>query len=124
MTTIRSVTGMQDVLPEDRPYWDLVLETAIDLAERYGFQRIDVPIMEYTELFSRGVGTASDVCSAMELGVDGILLNTAIALAQEPVAMARAMRLGVEAGRLAARAGRIPRKLYGSASSPVEGLPT
>ena len=71
-----------------------------------------------------GVGTASDVCSAMELGVDGILLNTAIALAKEPVAMARAMRLGVEAGWLAARAGRIPRKLYGSASSPLEGLPT
>jgi histidyl-tRNA synthetase len=51
---------MQDVLPEDRPYWDLVLGTAEGLAQRYGFQRIDVPIMEYTELFSRGVGTASD----------------------------------------------------------------
>jgi histidyl-tRNA synthetase len=51
---------MQDVLPEDRPYWDMVLETAKGLARRYGFQRIDVPIIEYTELFSRGVGTASD----------------------------------------------------------------
>ncbi len=51
---------MLDVLPEDRPYWNLVLETAEDLARRYDFQRIDVPIMEYTELFSRGVGTASD----------------------------------------------------------------
>ncbi len=60
LTTIRRVTGMQDVLPEDRPYWDLVLRAATSLAQLYGFQRIDVPVMEYTELFSRGVGTASD----------------------------------------------------------------
>ena len=60
MTTIRRVTGMHDVLPEDRPYWDLVVGTATTLAQRYSFQRIDVPIIEYTELFSRGVGTASD----------------------------------------------------------------
>src|SRR6187402_1973110 len=69
-----------------------------------------------------GVGTASDAAVAMELGADAVLMNTAIALAQDPVAMARAMKLGVEAGRLAFRAGRIPRKTYGSASSPVEGL--
>ena len=69
-----------------------------------------------------GVGTASDATFAMELGADGVLMNTAIALAQDPVAMARAMRLGVEAGRLAYRAGRIPRKPYASASSPAEGV--
>src|SRR5215212_2094504 len=69
-----------------------------------------------------GVGTASDATFAMELGADGVLMNTAIALAQDPVAMARAMRLGVEAGRLAFRAGRIPRKSYASASSPLEGV--
>ena len=69
-----------------------------------------------------GVGTASDATFAMELGADGVLMNTAIALAQDPVAMARAMRLGVEAGRLAYRAGRIPRKSYASASSPLEGV--
>src|SRR5258707_5222662 len=63
-----------------------------------------------------GVGTASDATFAMELGADAVLMNTAIALAQDPVAMARAMKLGVEAGRLAFRAGRIPRKAYGSAS--------
>ena len=80
---------------------------------------IDVPI-----IVDAGVGTASDVALAMELGVDGVLLNTGIACAQKPVAMARAMRLGVEAGRLAYLAGRIPRKLYGSASSPWEGVPT
>jgi thiazole synthase len=58
----------------------------------------------------------------MELGADGVLMNTAIAGAQDPVAMAEAMKLAVQAGRLAYRAGRIPRKLYANASSPVEGL--
>ena len=69
-----------------------------------------------------GVGTASDAALAMELGADGVLMNTAIAGAQDPVAMAEAMKLAVRAGRLAYRAGRIARKLYASASSPVEGL--
>src|SRR3954469_8383665 len=68
-----------------------------------------------------GVGTASDATFAMELGADAVLMNTAIALAQDPVAMARAMKLGVEAGRLAFLSGRIPRKAYASASSPLEG---
>src|ERR687897_2507296 len=69
-----------------------------------------------------GVGTASDATVAMELGADGVLMNTAIALAQDPVAMATAMRLSVEAGRLAFRAGRIPKRSYASASSPTEGM--
>jgi thiazole synthase len=69
-----------------------------------------------------GVGTASDATVAMELGADGVLMNTAIAGAQEPIAMAEAMKLAVSAGRLAYLAGRIPRKMYASASSPVEGL--
>jgi len=68
-----------------------------------------------------GVGTASDAAIAMELGADGVLMNTAIALADDPVAMATAMKLGVEAGRLAYRAGRIPKRMYASASSPVDG---
>ena len=67
------------------------------------------------------VGTASDASIAMELGADGVLMNTAIALAQDPVAMASAMKLGVEAGRIAFLAGRIPRREYASPSSPVEG---
>jgi thiazole synthase len=71
-----------------------------------------------------GVGTASDAALAMELGADGVLMNTAIAGAQDPVAMAEAMKLAVQAGRLAYQAGRIPRKMYASASSPVEGLIT
>ncbi len=69
-----------------------------------------------------GVGTASDAAIAMELGCDGVLMNTAIAGAKDPVMMARAMRKAVEAGRDAFRAGRIPRKRNASASSPVDGL--
>ena len=69
-----------------------------------------------------GVGTASDATVAMELGADGVLMNTAIAGAQEPIAMAEAMKHAVIAGRLAYLAGRIPKKMYANASSPVEGL--
>lgn len=69
-----------------------------------------------------GVGTASDAAIAMELGCDGVLMNTAIAGAKDPISMARAMRFAVEAGRLAYLAGRIPRKAYATASSPLEGL--
>jgi thiazole synthase len=69
-----------------------------------------------------GVGTASDAALAMELGADAVLMNTAIAGAQDPVAMAEAMKFAVRAGRLAYQSGRIPRKLYANASSPVEGL--
>jgi len=68
-----------------------------------------------------GVGTASDVTIAMELGADGVLLNTGVAGARDPVMMARAMRHALEAGLLARRAGRIPRRLYATASSPAEG---
>lgn len=69
-----------------------------------------------------GVGTASDAAVAMELGCDGLLMNTGIAGAKDPVVMARAMRLATEAGRLAYKAGRIPKKLYATASSPLEGV--
>jgi len=69
-----------------------------------------------------GVGTASDAAIAMELGCDGILMNTAIAGAKNPIQMAEAMNLSVRAGRLAYLAGRIPKKLYAQASSPIEGM--
>jgi thiazole synthase len=72
-------------------------------------------------LVDAGVGTASDAAIAMELGCDGVLMNTAIAGAREPILMAHAMKLAVEAGRAAFRAGRIPRKRYASASSPIDG---
>jgi len=80
-------------------------------------ERVKVPV-----LVDAGVGTASDAAIAMELGCDGVLMNTAIAAAKDPVMMARAMRKGVEAGREAFLAGRMPKKLYSaSPSSPVEG---
>ncbi len=80
-------------------------------------EAVSVPV-----IVDAGVGTASDAALAMELGCDGILMNTAIAGAKDPVAMARAMKLGVEAGRLAYEAGRIPKKLYATASSPLTDL--
>lgn len=76
---------------------------------------------DYPVIVDAGVGTASDVTIAMELGVDGVLLNTGIAHAADPCLMAVAMKAGIEAGRLAYLAGRIPRKLYATASSPEEG---
>jgi thiazole synthase len=69
-----------------------------------------------------GVGTASDAAIAMEMGCDGVLMNTAIASAKDPILMAEAMRLGVESGRKAYLAGRIPKKLYATASSPLDGI--
>ncbi len=69
-----------------------------------------------------GVGTASDAAIAMELGADGVLMNTAVACCKEPVKMARAMRLAVEAGRLAYESGRIQKRMYAQASSPVQGV--
>ena len=80
-------------------------------------ERAKVPI-----IVDAGVGTASDAAVAMELGCDGVLMNTAIAGARDPLMMAEAMRDAVSAGRRAFRAGRIPRKLYATASSPVDGL--
>ncbi|KXX64711.1 thiazole synthase [Marichromatium gracile] len=73
-------------------------------------------------LVDAGVGTASDAAEAMELGCDGVLMNTAIAAAKDPVLMAAAMRKGIEAGREAYLAGRMPAKRFASASSPIEGL--
>jgi thiazole synthase len=79
-------------------------------------ENANVPI-----LVDAGVGTASDAAVAMELGVDGVLMNTAIAGAKDPVLMASAMKKAIEAGREAFKAGRIPRKRYASASSPIDG---
>jgi thiazole synthase len=80
-------------------------------------EKIEIPV-----IVDAGIGTASDAALAMELGADGILLNSAVSGALEPVTMARAMRAAVEAGWLARKAGRIPTRLYARASSPGEGL--
>ena len=74
-------------------------------------------------ILDAGIGTASDAALAMELGCEGVLLASSVTRAEDPARMARAMRLAVEAGRLAHEAGRIPRRLYGDASTPTEGLP-
>ena len=79
-------------------------------------------ITEVPMIVDAGVGTASDAAIAMELGADGVLMNTAIAAAEDSVKMAEAMKLAVAAGRLAYLAGRMPKKLYASASSPMSGV--
>jgi len=84
--------------------------------------RIILEAVKIPVIVDAGVGTASDAAIAMELGCDGVLMNTAIAGAKDPVLMAAAMRHAVEAGRLAYVAGRIPKKLYATASSPLEGM--
>jgi thiazole synthase len=80
-------------------------------------ETVKVPI-----IVDAGVGTASDAAIAMEMGCDAVLMNTAIASASEPILMAEAMNFAVKAGRLAFRAGRMPKKLYAQASSPIEGM--
>jgi thiazole synthase len=84
--------------------------------------RIILETVEVPVIVDAGVGTASDAAVAMELGCCAVLMNTGIAGAKDPVKMARAMRLAVESGRLAYEAGRMPRRLYASASSPLDGL--
>ena len=103
-----------------------VMPLAAPIGSGLGIQNRD-NILEIVEnasvpiLVDAGVGTASDAAIAMELGGDGVLMNTAIAAAKDPVLMASAMKKAIEAGREAFRAGRMPRKRYASASSPVEG---
>src|SRR5438094_3670273 len=84
--------------------------------------KIILEMVKVPVIVDAGVGTASDATLAMEYGADAVLMNTAIAGARDPIAMAEAMKYAVEAGRLAYKAGRIPRKLYATASSPIEGM--
>jgi thiazole synthase len=95
--------------------------SGLGIQNRYNLLEI-VENAKVPVIVDAGVGTASDASIAMELGCDGVLMNTAIAGARDPVLMAHAMKLAIEAGRAAFRAGRIPRKRYASASSPVDGL--
>ena len=85
--------------------------------------RLIVEAAQVPVILDAGIGTASDATVAMELGCDGVLLASAVARAEDPAAMAHAMRLAVEAGQRAREAGRIPRRLYGQPSSPAEGVP-
>ena len=108
--------GCAAVMPLGSP-----IGSGMGLVNPYNLRIIREVVDDTPLIVDAGIGTASDAAMAMELGYDGILLNTAIAEAQHPVAMARAMRHAVRAGRLAYHAGRIPRRLYAQASSPMEG---
>ncbi len=108
--------GAAAVMPLGAPIGSgLGIQNANNL--RIILESINVPV-----IVDAGVGTASDAALAMELGIDGVLMNTGIAGAKDPISMARSMKLAVEAGRLAFQAGRIPKKLYATASSPLEGV--
>jgi thiazole synthase len=112
----REEAGAAAVMPLAAPIGSgLGIQNPNNIAIIKEFARVPV-------IVDAGVGTASDAAIAMELGADGVLMNTAIAGAADPVAMARAMRLAVEAGRLAYRAGRIEKKRYATASSPLTGV--
>jgi thiazole synthase len=108
--------GCAAVMPLGSP-----IGSGMGIVNPYNLRIIREVIDDTPLIVDAGIGTASDAVTAMELGYDGVLLNTAIAEAQHPVEMAHAMRLAVEAGRRAHRAGRIPRRLYAQASSPAEG---
>lgn len=95
--------------------------SGLGIQNRYNLLEI-VENAKVPVIVDAGVGTASDASIAMELGCDGVLMNTAIAGARDPILMAHAMRMAVDAGRAAFRAGRIPRKRYASASSPLDGI--
>lgn len=109
--------GVAAVMPLGAP-----IGSGAGLRNPYNLRIIREQLPHTPLVVDAGIGTASDAARAMELGMDGVLLNTAVAEAQQPVAMARAMRLAVEAGLLARGAGRITERLYAQASSPVEGL--
>jgi len=108
--------GCAAVMPLGAP-----IGSGLGICNRYSIsiikERAGIPV-----IVDAGVGTASDAAIAMELGVDAVLMNTGIAAARDPVTMARAMRLSVEAGRLAFLSGRMEKKLYANASSPLRGL--
>ena len=108
--------GAAAVMPLGAP-----IGSGLGIQNRLNLQLIREAI-QIPMIVDAGVGTASDAAVAMELGADGVLMNTAIAAAQDPVRMAGAMKKAVEAGRDAFLAGRIPRKPYASASSPLDGL--
>src|SRR5690349_11769961 len=108
--------GAAAVMPLAAP-----IGSGLGIQNRATLQILREKITEVPLIVDAGVETASDAALAMEMGADGVLMNTGIAGAQEPVLMAEAMKQAIEAGRKAYLAGRIPRKLYASASSPLEG---
>ena len=109
--------GAAAVMPLGSP-----IGTGLGIANPYAIERI-VATSPVPVILDAGIGTASDAALAMEAGADAVLLASAVSRAADPAQMARAMRLAVEAGRAAYEAGRIPRRMYADASSPMEGVP-
>lgn len=109
--------GAAAVMPLAAP-----IGSGLGICNPYTIRILREAITSVPLIVDAGVGTPSDAARAMELGADGVLMNTAIACCKDPVKMAHAMKLAVEAGRLAYLSGRIPKKLYASASSPIEGM--
>ena len=109
--------GAAAVMPLGAP-----IGSGMGLQNVANFRILREKITEVPLVLDAGVGTASDAALAMELGADAVLMNTGIALARDPLKMAQAMRYGVQAGRLAYLAGRMPKRLYATASSPLEGV--
>lgn len=109
--------GCDAVMPLASP-----IGSGMGLVNPYNLRIIREMLPDVPLIIDAGIGTASDATRAMELGYDGVLLNTAIAQAEHPAQMAYAMKLAVESGRLAYRAGRMPRRSYAQASSPIDGL--
>jgi thiazole synthase len=109
--------GAAAVMPLGAP-----IGSGLGIQNLAGLRILRERVTEVPLIVDAGVGTASDAAIAMEMGADGVLMNTAIAGAQDAVGMAEAMKLAVEAGRMAYRSGRIVKKLYASASSPFEGV--
>ena len=109
--------GAAAVMPLGAP-----IGSGLGIQNRANMKILREMISEVPLIIDAGVGTASDAAIAMELGTDAVLMNTGIALAQKPVQMAEAMKLATQSGRLAYLAGRIARKLYATASSPVDGV--
>ncbi len=109
--------GAAAIMPLGAP-----IGSGLGIQNRINLRLLLEEIRDLPVIIDAGVGTASDASIAMELGCDGVLMNTGVAAASDPVRMARAMRLAVEAGRLAYEAGRIPKKAAGSASSPTDWM--
>lgn len=109
--------GAAAVMPLGAP-----IGSGLGIRNPYNIKIILETIKEVPIVVDAGVGTASDVATALEMGCDAVLINTAIAGAKDPIMMAEAMKNAASAGRLAYRAGRIPMKLYATASSPIEGM--
>jgi len=108
--------GCAAVMPLASP-----IGSGMGIVNPYNLRLIRELLPETTLIVDAGIGTASDAALAMEMGYDGVLINTSVSQAEHPVSMAQAMRLAVEAGRLAHQSGRIPRRFYAEASSPLEG---